>query len=108
MYFLVWGFRVWGFRVWDSRIVFPVCSGESEVDGTGDHKPVRCHSIGSCMILMQTLSSGDPLSRVTDFGFGLVIPLRSGEPKADGTGDRKTVRCPSIGSCMIFMQTVGI
>ena len=55
---------------------------------------------------MQTLSSGDPLSRVTDFGFGLVIPLRSGEPKADGTGDRKTVRCPSIGSCMKLMQTL--
>ena len=55
---------------------------------------------------MQTLSFGDSLSRVTDFGFGLVLPLRSGAPEADGTGDRKTVRCPSIGSCMILMQTL--
>ena len=55
---------------------------------------------------MQTLSSGHPLSRVTDFGSGSVLPLRSGEPEADGTGDRKTVRCPSIGSCMILMQTL--
>ena len=55
---------------------------------------------------MQTPSSGDPLSRVTDFGSGSVLPLRSGEPEADGTGDRKTVRCPSIGSCMILMQTL--
>ena len=55
---------------------------------------------------MQTLSSGDLLSRVTDFGFGSVLPLRSGEPEADVTGDRKTVTCPSIGSCMILMQTL--
>ena len=55
---------------------------------------------------MQTLSSGHPLSRVTDFGSGSVLPLRSGEPEADGTGDRKTVKCPSIGSCMILMQTL--
>ena len=67
---------------------------------------VRCPSIGSCMILMQTLSSGDPFSRVTDFGSGYVLPLHSGEPEADGTGDRKTVRCPSIGSCMILTQTL--
>ena len=57
------------------------------------------------VILKQTLSSGDPLSRVTDFGSGSVLPLRSGEPEADGTGDRKTVRCSSIDSCMILMQT---
>ena len=80
--------------------------GESEVDGTGDHKLVRYPTIGSYMILMQALSFENPPSRVTDCGFGLVIPLRSGEPKADGTGDRKTVRCPNIGSCMILMQTV--
>ena len=55
---------------------------------------------------MQTLSFGDSLSRVTDFGSGSVLPLHSGEPEADGTGDRKTVRCPSIGSCMILMQTL--
>ena len=48
------------------------------------------------VILMQTLSFGDPLSRVTDFGFGSVLPLRFGEPEADGTGDRKTVKCPSF------------
>ena len=41
-----------------------------------------------------------------DFGSGSVLSLRSGEPEADGTGDRKTVRCPSIGSCMILMQTL--
>ena len=58
------------------------------------------------MILMQTLSSGDPLSRVTDFGFGSVLPLRSGELEADGTGDRKPVSCPNIGFCMILMQTL--
>ena len=106
MYLLVWGFRVWGFRVWDNRVVFHLRSGESKVDGTGDHKPVRCPSIGFCMILMQILSFGVPLSRVTDFGSGSVLPVRSGEPEADGTGDRKTVRCPSIGSCMILMQTL--
>ena len=89
-----------------SGSVLPLRSGEPEADGTGDRKTVRCPSIGSCMILMQTLSSGDPLSRVTDFGSGSVLPLRSGEPEADGTGDRKTVRCPSIGSCMILMQTL--
>ena len=43
---------------------------------------------------------------IRDFGSGSVLSLRSGEPEADGTGDRKTVRCPSIGSCMIFMQTL--
>ena len=83
MCLLVWAFRVWGCRVWDSRVVLPLRSGESEVDGTGDHKPVRCPSIGFCMILMQTLNSGDPLcdsfcgdlvsggllSRPIDFGF---------------------------------------
>ena len=53
-----------------------------------------------------TLSSGGLLSRVTDFGSGSVIPLLSGEPEAAGTGDRKTVRCPSIDSCMILMQTL--
>ena len=89
-----------------SGSVLPLRSGEPEADGTGDRKTVRCHSIGSCMILMQTLRSGDPLSRVTDFGSGSVLPLRSGEPAADGTGARKTVRCPSIGSCMILMQTL--
>ena len=40
-------------------------SGEAEVDGTGDRKTVRCPSIGSCMILMQTRSSGGPLSMVS-------------------------------------------
>ena len=58
------------------------------------------------VILMQTLRFGDSLSRVTDFGSGSVLPLRSGEPEADGTGDRKTVRCPSIGSCMILLLTL--
>ena len=58
------------------------------------------------VILMQTLSSDQSLSRVTDFGSGSVLPLRSGEPEADGTGDPKRVRCPSIGSCMILMQTL--
>ena len=89
-----------------SGSVLPLRSGDHEVDGTGDHKTVRCPSIGSCMILMQTLRSGDPFSRVTDFGSGSVLPVRSGEPKADGTNDRKTVKCPSIGSCMIHMQTL--
>ena len=42
----------------------------------------------------------------TDLGSGSVLPVRSGEPEADGTGDRRTVRCPSIGSCMILMQTL--
>ena len=78
--------------------LLPLRSGEPEAHETGDRKTVRCPSIGSCMILRQTLSSGDPLSRLTDFGSGCVFPLRSGEPKADGTGDRKTLRCPSIGS----------
>ena len=89
-----------------SESVFLLRSGEPEVDGTTDRKTVRCPSIGSCTILLQTLSSGHPLSRITDFGSGSVLPLRSGEPKADGTGDRKTVRCPSIGSCMILMETL--
>ena len=89
-----------------SGLLLPLRSGEPKADGTGDRKTVRCPSIGSCMILLQTLSSGHPLSRVTDFGSGSVLPLRSGEPEADGTGDRKTVKCPSIGSCMILMQTL--
>ena len=59
MYLLVWEFRVWGFRVWDNRVVLHLRSGESKVDGTGDHKLVRCPSIGSFLILMQTLISGD-------------------------------------------------
>ena len=59
MYLLVWEFRVWGFRVWDNRVVLHLRSGESKVDGTGDHKLVRCPSIGSFLILMQTLNSVD-------------------------------------------------
>ena len=47
----------------------------------------------SCMILLLTL------------GFGPVLPLRSGEPTADGTGDPIRVRCPIIGSCIILLQT---
>ena len=35
-----------------------------------------------------------------------LVPVRFGEPEADGTGDPKRVRCPSIGSCMILMQTL--
>ena len=50
--------------------------------------------MGSCMILLQTLS------------FGPVHPLRSGEPTADGTGGSKRVRCPIIGSCIILLQTL--
>ena len=50
--------------------------------------------MGSCMILLLTL------------GFGPVLPLRSGEPTADGTGDPKRVRCPIIGSCIILLQTL--
>ena len=49
--------------------------------------------MGSCMILLLTL------------GFGPVLPLRSGEPTAHGTGDPKRVRCPIIGSCMILNTT---
>ena len=59
---------MWGCRVWDSRVVLPLRSGESEVDGTGDHKPVRCPSIGFCMILSGGLVSRGLLSRVNDFG----------------------------------------
>ena len=50
--------------------------------------------MGSCMILLLTL------------GFGPVLPLRSSEPTADGTGDPKRVRCPIIGSCIILLQTL--
>ena len=57
---------------------------------------------------MQTLSSGEALSRVTDFGFGSVLPLRSGEPKADGTGDRKTVRCPTLGVYSLEVYTLEV
>ena len=96
----------WGIHSLESPILtlLPLRSGELEADGTGDHKTVRCPIIGSYMILMQTLSFGDPLSRVTDFGSGSVLPLRSGELEPDGTGDHKTVRCPIIGSCMILLQ----
>ena len=62
--------------------------------------------MSSCMILLQTLGFGHPLSRITDFKSGSVRPLRSGEPEADGTGDPKRVRCPIIGSCMILLQTL--
>ena len=76
MYLLVWEFRVWGFRVWDNRVVLHLRSGESKVDGTGDHKLVRCPSIGVLHDTMKTLNSGstratksgDSLSWVTDFG----------------------------------------
>ena len=40
-------------------MVLHLHSGESKVDGTGDHKLVRCPNIGSFLILMQTLTSGD-------------------------------------------------
>ena len=59
MHIRVWRSRVWGSRVWDNGVVLHLRSGESKVDGTGDHKLVRCPSIGSFLILMQTLISGD-------------------------------------------------
>ena len=58
------------------------------------------------VIVIQTQSFGGLLSRVTDFESKSVLPLRSGEPEADGRSDRKTVKCPSIGSCMILMLTL--
>ena len=53
-----------------------------------------CVGVCSCIILMQTLGFDDPICGVTDFGFGSVLPLSSGEPKPDGTGDLKPVNCP--------------
>ena len=79
---LVWGSRVWG--------------------SIGDkHLPQMI-----IVTLMQTLSYGHPLSRATDFGSGSVLPLHSGEPEADGTGDPKRFRCPIMGSCIILLQTL--
>ena len=40
-----WGFTLMGHRLWIG-LVFPLCVGEPEVDGTNDHKLVRCLSIG--------------------------------------------------------------
>ena len=74
--------------------------------GTSDRTTVRCPSIGSCMILIQPLRFGDLLSRVTDFGSGSVLSQRSGEPEADGTGDRKTVRCPTLGVSELWGSTL--
>ena len=89
-----------------SEFVLPLRSDDLEVDGTGDHKMARRLSIGSCMILMQTLRFENPLSRDTDFGSGSVLPLCSGDLEVGGTGDHKMVRCPSIDCCMILMQTL--
>ena len=47
--------------------------------GQVNHKKVRCPIIDSWMILLHTLSFGDPLYRVIDFGSESVLPLRAGE-----------------------------
>ena len=39
-------------------------------------------------------------------GFGPVLPLHSGEPTADGTGEPERVRCPNMDSCIILLQTL--
>ena len=44
-----------------SGSVLLLYSGELRADGTGDPKRVRCPIISSCIILLQTLSFGDPL-----------------------------------------------
>ena len=94
------------FRITDfgSGSVLPLRSGEPEADGTGDPKRVRCPIVSSCMLLLQTLGCGHPLSRITDFGSGSVLLLHSGEPTADGTGDPKRSGVPSLVLASYFCK----
>ena len=94
-----------GHRFW-IELAFPLSVVDSDIDGTGDHKLLRCPSIN---VLLDTYKDFDacgftlPGHRIW---IGLICPLHVGDPKVDWTDNHKLVSVPAAVCCLILMKSL--
>ena len=94
-----------GHRFW-IELAFPLSVVDSDIDGTGDHKLLRCPSIN---VLLDTYKDFDacgftlPGHRIW---IGLICPLHVGDPKVDWTYNHKLVSVPAAVCCLILLKAL--